>query len=407
MGGRLLDYIAQGYAANRPLPADMPARIAVGGASIYYATDTSVMSFFNADSIAWNEFVTNMNTEQVQDIVGAMILNGGGLTIVYDDLAGTVTITSTVTQYTDEMSQDAVAAMIAAGTHVGLTITYDDVLNKLSFVNTVTQYTNAMADARVAAASINALADVDTVTVPPANGDGFVWDSVAGLWKPGASGGYSDEQARDAVAAMLAAGIHTGISVTNDDPANSMALALVYPTLANTGFNTWVNQGTATAVDSIRGIAITGPNDGAHVLRGRHKAAPATPYIARVRCQWGYASGSASGIVFGFRDSATGKMQTLVIQRTAGIFKADWTSPTVAAFTASLVASPEGDFCLFAVDDGVTISLGLSYNMIQYASLFSVSKAAGFLGAAGYNQLVVGMDNFNGTGGFVVAESIP
>jgi hypothetical protein len=50
MGGRLLDYIAQGDAADIPLAADMPARIAVGAASIYYEQDTGNFRFFNAST---------------------------------------------------------------------------------------------------------------------------------------------------------------------------------------------------------------------------------------------------------------------------------------------------------------------------------------------------------------------
>lgn len=56
MGGRLLDYIAQGAAADRPLAADMPAKIAAGAASFYFAFDTGtagVLSIFDADAVDW------------------------------------------------------------------------------------------------------------------------------------------------------------------------------------------------------------------------------------------------------------------------------------------------------------------------------------------------------------------
>lgn len=56
MGGRLLDYIAQGMAADRPLAVDMPTRIAAGAASFYFSFDigtAGVLSIFDADAIAW------------------------------------------------------------------------------------------------------------------------------------------------------------------------------------------------------------------------------------------------------------------------------------------------------------------------------------------------------------------
>ena len=71
-----------------------------------------------------------------------------------------------------EQAQDAVAAMIAAGTQTGLTASYNDAANSLSF------------------------------TVPAA---------------------YSDEQAQDAAAAMIAAGTQTGITFTYNDAAGTLS----------------------------------------------------------------------------------------------------------------------------------------------------------------------------------------
>ena len=52
-------------------------------------------------------------------------------------------------------------------------------------------YTNAKADARIAAASIDALSDVDTTTVAPTEGQALVYDSVGGEWVPGDAGSGS------------------------------------------------------------------------------------------------------------------------------------------------------------------------------------------------------------------------
>ena len=53
--------------------------------------------------------------EQVQDAVATMIQNGTGITWAYDDGAGTLTPSVSITQYTDEQARDAAAAMIQDG----------------------------------------------------------------------------------------------------------------------------------------------------------------------------------------------------------------------------------------------------------------------------------------------------
>lgn len=62
--------------------------------------------------------------EVLQDAVAAMLVEGTGLSAVYDDGAGTYTISSTITQYTDEMARDSVGAAITAG--AGISKTVDD-----------------------------------------------------------------------------------------------------------------------------------------------------------------------------------------------------------------------------------------------------------------------------------------
>jgi hypothetical protein len=132
MGGRLLDYIAQGDSGDLPLAADMPARIAVGGASIYYEQDTGNFRFFNASTVAWDTWTTQ-TTEAIQDMIAAFLVQSTGISIVYDDALNTLTFSSTVTQYTDEMAQDAIAALIAAGVDTGIAIVYNDVGNLIGF----------------------------------------------------------------------------------------------------------------------------------------------------------------------------------------------------------------------------------------------------------------------------------
>lgn len=56
--------------------------------------------------------------ERVDDRVATLIQNGTGITWAYDDTLGTLTPTVTITQYTDELAQDAVGAMVTDGSLV-------------------------------------------------------------------------------------------------------------------------------------------------------------------------------------------------------------------------------------------------------------------------------------------------
>jgi hypothetical protein len=94
--------------------------------------------------------------------------------------------------YTDEDAQDAIAAMIAAGTQSGLTASYNDALGTLSF------------------------------TVPSGTS-------------------YTDEQAQDAAAAMITAGTHAGVSFSYNDAAGTLSATVAAAT-------TSINGGTATSV---------------------------------------------------------------------------------------------------------------------------------------------------------------
>jgi hypothetical protein len=110
---------------------------------------------------------------------------------------------------------------------------------------------------------------------------GFYWstDAAAGseisVWAEGAWStlstgsvtGYTDENARDAIAAMLAAGTHQSLTVTNNDAGDSMNLSLtpsvqavtsaatVTPTFANDQVNITA-QAAALALANPTGTAV-------------------------------------------------------------------------------------------------------------------------------------------------------
>jgi hypothetical protein len=86
-------------------------------------------------------YSTGVTPEEVQDIVGSFIVQGTGTSIVYDDVANTLTISSTITQYTDELAQDAIASLIQNGT--GITWVYNDSLNTLTGTVSLSSFTTS------------------------------------------------------------------------------------------------------------------------------------------------------------------------------------------------------------------------------------------------------------------------
>lgn len=116
----------------------------VNGSNILTAANTT-------DDITEGSTNLFLTDERVQDAVATLVANGthGNISIAYDDANDSLSFTvdqglipdtdslsegSSNLYFTDERAQDALNAAIAAGTHENITITYDDANNTLSFV---------------------------------------------------------------------------------------------------------------------------------------------------------------------------------------------------------------------------------------------------------------------------------
>ncbi len=69
-------------------------------------------------------------SEAVDDRVAALVVQGTGITVTYNDPANTLTVASSITQYTDEQAQDAVGTILTDSSNIDFT--YNDVANTIT-----------------------------------------------------------------------------------------------------------------------------------------------------------------------------------------------------------------------------------------------------------------------------------
>ena len=96
------------------------------GSLITAGTNVTVNYDDTAGTLEISSTDTQLTQEQVEDYVGGLIAAGSGISVTYDDAAGTLTIANTASTSTEEV-QDIVGDMLVTnGTHTGISFTYDD-----------------------------------------------------------------------------------------------------------------------------------------------------------------------------------------------------------------------------------------------------------------------------------------
>lgn len=232
--------------------------------------------------------ITQYTDEMAQDAVSTLIQNGTGISWSYNDGANTLTPTVSLAAFstsnlsegsnlyfTDERVDDRVALLIQNGT--GITWSYNDASNTLTPTVTITQYTDAMAKAAAVADAINngttdvapsqnAVFDAlalkfdasnvideddmisdDATKVPTQQSvKAYVDAAVVG------GGGYTDEQAQDAIGTILTNG--GGITWTYNDGAPSISAVVSIASTSVTDFSEAVDDRVATLIQNGTGI---------------------------------------------------------------------------------------------------------------------------------------------------------
>jgi len=142
-----------------------------GSTNLYY-TSTRVNSAFDTRlATKTTDNLTEGSTNKYfSDTLARNAFSAGtGITITSGQIA------TTITQYTDELAQDASASLLTSGSHTGISYSYVDGSNKIDSTVSLSGF------------SINALSDVDTATTAPTTNQVLSWDGTN--WIPATVGG--------------------------------------------------------------------------------------------------------------------------------------------------------------------------------------------------------------------------
>ena len=142
-----------------------------GSTNLYY-TSTRVNSAFDTRlATKTTDNLTEGSTNKYfSDTLARNAFSAGtGITITSGQIA------TTITQYTDELAQDASASLLTSGSHTGISYSYVDGSNKIDSTVSLSGF------------SINALSDVDTATTAPTTNQVLSWNGTN--WIPATVGG--------------------------------------------------------------------------------------------------------------------------------------------------------------------------------------------------------------------------
>jgi hypothetical protein len=211
--------------------------------SLSYITDTT-------DKIT--EGISNLfyTDERVDDRVSQLLTAGSNISLSYNDEAGTLTISATEDDlsnnttndlaegnnnlyFTVERAQDAVGEMVTENTESGISVTYDDEAGKLNF--NVNDPTLTFTGDATGSGTITDLGSTSIELTVTDNSHNHTSSNVSDFV----------ESTQDVVGGMVEANIESGISVTYDDETGKLNFNVNDPTITLSGDVT----GSATMTD--------------------------------------------------------------------------------------------------------------------------------------------------------------
>lgn len=168
------------------------------------------------------------------------------------------------------------------------------------------------------------------------------------------------------------------------------------PTIASTGFSTWINQGSAAVADIATGMRITCPAGAGANYHGREKAEPATPYTAWFLLANMAEGGNFASIGVGIRNSGGRLLLGIMAHVSGWIFTADqlnsptsWNSNPPLTKTQKITGNPA---YLYVENDNTNRVLGYSYDGVTKKEIAIVPIASGWIPTTGTNTLCLGVN---------------
>lgn len=166
------------------------------------------------------------------------------------------------------------------------------------------------------------------------------------------------------------------------------------PSATSTGLSSWLNQGSANVSDSAVGISITAPSSGTeNNIAGRMMSSPTPPYKITALIGVTRSASAYNGIGIGWFNG-TDRLHLLALTTINGglpKFEVTKWNSTTSFSSADFQTANNGysqPFWMQIADDGTTVSFGISQDGANYLQLFSTTKAAGWLGASGYSNVL-------------------
>lgn len=170
-------------------------------------------------------------------------------------------------------------------------------------------------------------------------------------------------------------------------------IAVRAPTQANTGLLTWDNQGTTVLAEIAGGIELTIPARAG--FGALYKAAPATPYkvTSRIDHFGGTSNGMYSMLGWGMTTQPWYQFAFFRLDGVIGVLHCTNSAFGGLVFDVTKTAYGWGPVYLQIEDDGVNVHFRYSSNGVIFWTMYSVAKAAGFLGATGYDRVALSVTN--------------
>ena len=166
------------------------------------------------------------------------------------------------------------------------------------------------------------------------------------------------------------------------------------PTQANTGLDTWYNQGSCTLSEHAGGLTILNPTLGSSDnIGGLYRAAPAAPWVLTTLVSISCPPGNYPAARLGFIDTTTGRTSSFGFCANGTLYVANFSAPSSwAGDLATVSVAGTRVLWLRLSDDGSSLHFSYSWDGVNFVELYSVSRSSAY---AGYTHVFFGASSYN------------